>query len=191
MRVPFNGEGSGFWPPTHPRHSCQLKSLEVSESKRQMSKSPTVWKSKSKSLKCPYNIFWLCIAGAFTKFAIFENRIFCKTRRSQVNFLLTDFVFFMVFIYIYIYIYHWIRKCAVWATHPPTRPPTHHPPTHPPSHPPTYPWATGGKRNSDETNALCGFCGLLVDSEMFHTIFCYIITGAFTKFAIFENRIFS
>jgi hypothetical protein len=37
---------------------------------------------------------WLCIAGAFTKFAIFENRIFFKTRRSQVKFVSTDFVFF-------------------------------------------------------------------------------------------------
>ena len=57
------------------------------------------------ALKYLYNIFWLCIAGAFAKFVIFENRIFCKTRRSQVNFLLTDFVFFTVFRYIYIYIY--------------------------------------------------------------------------------------
>jgi hypothetical protein len=29
--------------------------------------------------------FWLCIAGAFTKFAIFENRISFLTRRSQVK----------------------------------------------------------------------------------------------------------
>ena len=29
-------------------------------------------------LKCLQNHFRLCIAGAFTKFAIFENRIFLK-----------------------------------------------------------------------------------------------------------------
>ena len=45
-------------------------------------------------------ISWLCIAGAFTKFAIFENRIFFKTRRSQVKFVSTDFVFFSRFWYI-------------------------------------------------------------------------------------------
>ena len=38
-------------------------------------------------------IYWLSIAGAFPKFAIFENRIFL-TRRSQVKFFSTDFVFF-------------------------------------------------------------------------------------------------
>ena len=42
---------------------------------------------------------WLCIVGAFTKFAIFENRIFFKTRRSQVKKKSTDFVFFTVLIY--------------------------------------------------------------------------------------------
>ena len=42
---------------------------------------------------------WLCIAGAFTKFAIFENRIFFQTSRSQVKFGSTDFVFFTVLIY--------------------------------------------------------------------------------------------
>ena len=39
-------------------------------------------------------IFWLCIAGAFPKFAIFENRIFFLTRRSQVKRYSTDFLFF-------------------------------------------------------------------------------------------------
>ena len=43
---------------------------------------------------------WLCIAGAFTKFAIFENRIFFQTSRSQVKFGSTDFVFFSRFWYI-------------------------------------------------------------------------------------------
>ena len=36
--------------------------------------------------------FFGCITGAFAKFAIFENRIFL-TRRSQVKFVLTDFMF--------------------------------------------------------------------------------------------------
>ena len=39
-------------------------------------------------------IFWLCIAGAFLKFAIFENRIFLKRDAAKVKFILTDFVFF-------------------------------------------------------------------------------------------------
>ena len=39
-------------------------------------------------------IYWLSIAGAFPKFANFENRFFFKTRRSQVNFFSTDFLFF-------------------------------------------------------------------------------------------------
>ena len=58
-------------------------------------------------------ISWLCIAGAFTKFAIFENRIFFKTRRSQVKKKSTDFVFFHGFD-----IYHWITKCSVGCSRP-------------------------------------------------------------------------
>ena len=42
----------------------------------------------------------LCIAGAFPKFAIFENRFFFKTRRSQVKRYSTDFLFFSRFWYI-------------------------------------------------------------------------------------------
>ena len=43
--------------------------------------------------------FFTNITGAFTKFAIFETRIFFETRRNQVKQKLTDFVFFTVLIY--------------------------------------------------------------------------------------------
>ena len=88
------------------------------------------------------------------------------------------------------YIYHWIRKCAVWATHPPTHPPTHHPPTHPPSHPPTR-GPLEGKKILTKQMLCVGFVGCWWVLKCFTGFFCYIITGAFTKFAIFENRIFS
>ena len=46
-------------------------------------------------------VFWLCIAGAFAKFAIFENRFFFLTRlqlRSEKN--NNRFPFFSRFLYI-------------------------------------------------------------------------------------------
>ena len=42
----------------------------------------------------------LCIAGAFPKFAIFENRFFFKTRRSQSEIYFNRFPFFSRFWYI-------------------------------------------------------------------------------------------
>ena len=39
-------------------------------------------------------IYWLSIAGAFPKFAIFENRIFLKRDAAKVKFISTDFLFF-------------------------------------------------------------------------------------------------
>ena len=42
---------------------------------------------------------WLCIAGAFTKFAIFENRIFFWNEVQLSEKRITDYCFFMVFIY--------------------------------------------------------------------------------------------
>ena len=74
-----------------------------------------------------------------------------------MNFLLTDFVFFMVFIYI-----------ALWVAGGKT----------------TY------KKSKLEIGESVGSVGCWWAVKCFTRIFCYIITGAFTNFAIFENRIF-
>ena len=44
-------------------------------------------------------IFWLCIAGAFLKFAIFENRIFLKREPATICTFLA-----------------WVRKSATIGT---------------------------------------------------------------------------
>ena len=96
-------------------------------------------------------ISWLCIAGAFTKFAIFENRIFFQTSRSQVKFVSTDFVFFSRFWYITLNNKVlcglmvgernnlWRGEDHVEAL-----------------------WANGGYTSPDGAKALCGLCGLMV-----------------------------
>ena len=52
-----------------------------------------------RNLEWPYNDVWPCIAGAFTNFAIFENRNLFETSCSWVKKRLTNFRFFSVFIY--------------------------------------------------------------------------------------------
>ena len=55
--------------------------------------------SESKLVNSSNNILSICIAGAFTKFAIFENRIYFKTRCRQVSCTCTRFRFFTGLIY--------------------------------------------------------------------------------------------